>query len=124
MMTPAKTPVVLSVEQALSMSYATLRFVHLGWRVIRVEATPSGGRRTAGDPNRYIGREVAGADRHGYFVAPNVGKEAIALNLKEARGRELLHSRSPARPRNEPKRGASTEPRECRPTTTYSRLPK
>ena len=26
---------VLSLEQALSMSYATLRFVHLGWRVIR-----------------------------------------------------------------------------------------
>ena len=87
--THGKRPVVLSVEQALSMSYATLRFVHLGWRVIRIEATPSGGRR-AGDPNRYIGRPVAGEDRHSYFVAPNVGKEAIALNLKDAAGRAVL----------------------------------
>lgn len=81
---------MISVEQALSMSYATLRFAHLGWRVIRVEATASGGRKTPGDPNRYIGRPVAGADRHSYFVAPNVAKEAIALNLKEERGRVTL----------------------------------
>ena len=90
---PAATsqrPVVLSVEQALSMSYATLRMVHLGWRVIRVEATPVKGRRSKGDPNRFIGRPVGGEDRHSYFVAPNVGKEAIALNLKEQQGRELL----------------------------------
>jgi itaconate CoA-transferase len=85
-----KRPVVLSVEQALSMSYATLRFVQLGWRVIRVEPTPTPGRRSKGDPNRYIGREVAGEDRHSYFVAPNVGKEAIALNLKQPEGREVL----------------------------------
>jgi crotonobetainyl-CoA:carnitine CoA-transferase CaiB-like acyl-CoA transferase len=81
---------VLSVEQALSMSYATLRFVHLGWRVIRVEATPARGRRSAGDPNRYIGREIAGEDRHSYYVAPNAGKEAVALNLKEQQGQALL----------------------------------
>ncbi|MHC4933666.1 MAG: CoA transferase, partial [Planctomycetota bacterium] len=60
---------VLSVEQALSMSYATLRMVHLGWRVIRVEPTPAKGRKSKGDPNRYIGRQVAGEDRHSYFVA-------------------------------------------------------
>jgi len=72
------------------MSYATLRMVHLGWRVIRVEATPSGGRRSFGDPNRFIGRPVAGEDRHSYFVAPNVGKEAIAIDLKQDEGRGLL----------------------------------
>ena len=83
-------PVVLSVEQALSMSYATLRFVHMGFRVIRVEPTPLAGRRSKGDPNRYIGRPVAGEDRHSYFVAPNVGKEAIALDLKHDKGREIL----------------------------------
>jgi crotonobetainyl-CoA:carnitine CoA-transferase CaiB-like acyl-CoA transferase len=87
---PAR-PVVLSVEQALSMPYATQRFVQLGWRVIRVEPTPVPGRRSKGDPNRYIGRPVAGDDRHSYYVAPNVGKEAIALDLKQARGRALLH---------------------------------
>jgi crotonobetainyl-CoA:carnitine CoA-transferase CaiB-like acyl-CoA transferase len=29
-------------------------------------------------------------DLHAYFVAPNVGKEAITINLKEKRGQELL----------------------------------
>jgi len=87
---PSKVPVVLSVEQALSMSYATLRFVHLGWRVIRVEPAPIAGRPTPGDPNRYIGRPVAGGDRASYFVAPNAGKQAIALDLKSEAGRELL----------------------------------
>jgi len=78
------------MEQALSMSYATLRFAQLGWRVIRLEAAPTGSG-LPGDPNRYIGSTVVDDDRRSYFIAPNVGKEAIALNLKEDRGRELLH---------------------------------
>ncbi len=73
------------------MPYGTLRFAHLGWRVIKVEATPRPGQVSKGDPNRYIGRPVAGDDRHSYFVAPNVGKEAIVLDLKEPEGREVLH---------------------------------
>jgi itaconate CoA-transferase len=85
-----KPQVVLSVEQALTMTYATLRFVHLGWRVIKIEPTPVEGRKSKGDPNRYIGRPVAGEDRHSYFVAPNVGKEAIALDLKQTEGQALL----------------------------------
>jgi phenylsuccinyl-CoA transferase len=88
--TQPKKPIVLSLEQALSMPYGTLRFVHEGWRVIRIEPTPVPGRESKGDPNRYIGRPVAGADRHSYYVAPNVGKEAIALNLKRPEGRDLL----------------------------------
>jgi crotonobetainyl-CoA:carnitine CoA-transferase CaiB-like acyl-CoA transferase len=80
---------VLSLEQALSMPYATLRFVQLGWRVIRIEALGSG-RGLPGDPNRYIGSRVADDDRRSYYIAPNVGKEAIALNLKSAQGREAL----------------------------------
>ena len=83
-----KPRIVLSLEQALSLPYATLRFAQLGWRVIRVEAV--GGEGLPGDPNRYIGSRVADDDRRSYFVAPNVGKEAIALNLKDERGRALL----------------------------------
>lgn len=86
-----RQPVVVSVEQALSMPYATLRFVHLGWRVIRIEPTPLPGRKSKGDPNRYIGRPVAGEDRHSYYIAPNVGKEAMALDLKTSEGQEVLH---------------------------------
>ena len=80
---------VLSMEQALSLPSATLRFAQLGWRVIRIEATPSGSG-LPGDPNRYIGSRVADGDRRSYFIAPNVGKEAIALNLKDQRGRDVL----------------------------------
>lgn len=85
-----KPQVVLSAEQALTLTYATQRFIHLGWRVIKLEPTPIPGRKSKGDPNRYIGRPVAGEDRHSYFVSPNVGKEAIAIDLKQAEGRELL----------------------------------
>ena len=84
-----KRRTILSMEQALSLPYATLRFAQLGWRVIRIESTPSG-TGLPGDPNRYIGSRVADDDRRSYFVAPNVGKEAIALNLKDARGQEVL----------------------------------
>jgi crotonobetainyl-CoA:carnitine CoA-transferase CaiB-like acyl-CoA transferase len=81
----------LSLEQALSLSYGTLRFAQAGWRVIRLEATPSPGSQTPGDPNRYVGKLLAEPDRRSYFVAPNVGKESVALNLKDEIGRELLH---------------------------------
>jgi crotonobetainyl-CoA:carnitine CoA-transferase CaiB-like acyl-CoA transferase len=86
-----KKRTVLSLEQALSLSYGTLRFVHAGWRVIRLEATPTPGSRTPGDPNRYVGKLLAERDRRSYFVAPNVGKESIALNLKTEEGQKLLH---------------------------------
>ncbi len=86
-----KQRTVLSLEQALSMTYATLRFVHLGWRVIRLEATPISGGLEPGDPNRYVGKDIAEVDRHAYYIAPNVGKEAIALNLKTSEGRAALH---------------------------------
>ncbi len=81
---------VLSMEQALSLSYGTLRLMQLGFRVIRLESTPRKGQKTPGDPNRYVGRPAAGPDRRSYYLAPNVGKEAIALDLKSEEGRELL----------------------------------
>jgi crotonobetainyl-CoA:carnitine CoA-transferase CaiB-like acyl-CoA transferase len=77
------------MEQALSLPSATLRFAQLGWRVIRIEAAPSG-EGLPGDPNRYIGGRIADDDRRSYFIAPNVGKEAIALNLKDKRGQDVL----------------------------------
>ena len=84
-----KRRTVLSMEQALSLPYATLRFAQLGWRVIRIESTPSGAG-LPGDPNRYIGARVVDDDRRTYFVAQNVGKESIALNLKEPQGQAIL----------------------------------
>lgn len=80
---------ILSLEQALTLPYATGRFAQLGWRVIRIESPEAEGGRP-GDPNRYIGEDTGFEDLHSYFLAPNLGKEAITLNLKKAEGRELL----------------------------------
>lgn len=88
-MSERRPRVVLSLEQALSLPHATLRFVHKGWRVIRVEPTAPAGS-LPGDPNRYIGKRIVGDDRRSYFVAQNVGKEAIAIDLKTLQGQELL----------------------------------
>lgn len=85
-----KPGVILSMEQALSMTYATMRFAQLGWRVIKVESTPQRPNSLPGDPNRYIGSVVADEGRRSYFIGPNQGKEAIALNLKAPEGREAL----------------------------------
>lgn len=86
----SKSYTVLSLEQALSLPSATLRFAQLGWRVIRIEATPYG-EGLPGDPNRYIGSKVVDDDRHSYFIAPNAGKEGITLNLKDPQGQSILH---------------------------------
>lgn len=83
---------IVSLEQALTLPYATQRFVQLGWRVVRVENTRGKGDRRAGDPNRYIGEDTGIEDLRSYFIAPNVGKEAITLNLKKKKGQELLRT--------------------------------
>ena len=79
---------ILSLEQALALPYATQRFVQLGWRVIRIESPADG--ENAGDPNRYIGADLGYHDLHSYYIAPNLGKEAITINLKKKEGQELL----------------------------------
>jgi len=70
---------------------ATLRFAQLGWRVIRVEATPAGGAEFPGDPNRYVGHELFEPDRRSFFLAPNLGKQSIAINLRTREGQQILH---------------------------------
>ncbi len=85
-----KPRIVLSMEQALSLPYATLRFAQMGWRVIKLEPATQEGAHQPGDPNRHIGELVADEGRRSYYVAPNVGKEAIALDLKEGEGQAVL----------------------------------
>ena len=85
-----KNITVLSLEQALALPFATERMVHLGWRVIRIEAPAEEGGGNAGDPNRYIGADLGYHDLHSYYIAPNIGKEAITINLRKKEGQELL----------------------------------
>jgi len=81
---------ILSLEQALALPYATQRFAQLGWRVIRIETPAEEGMGNAGDPNRYIGSDLGYHDLHSYYIAPNIGKEAITINLKNKEGQDLL----------------------------------
>lgn len=78
---------VVSLEQATTLPYMTLRLAEEGARVIRVEAPPRG------DPNRWVGPVVLGRERgmNAYFLPNNLGKESITLNLGSQLGRELLH---------------------------------
>ncbi len=87
-----KQKTVLSLEQALTLPYATQRFAQLGWRVIRLESTGKPGQKNPGDPNRYIGEDTGAEDQCAYFIAPNIGKEAITLNLKKKGGQQILHT--------------------------------
>ncbi|MBK7129595.1 MAG: CoA transferase [Crocinitomicaceae bacterium] len=86
----SKPITVISLEQALALPYATQRMVHMGWRVIRLETPAEEGGGNAGDPNRYIGADLGYHDLHSYYIAPNIGKEAITINLKKKEGQELL----------------------------------
>ena len=77
---------VLSLEQATVVPYLTYRLAQDGVRVIRLEHP------VYCDPNRRIGEPFRpDEDRMcSYFFAINAGKEAVTVNLKEERGRELL----------------------------------
>ncbi len=77
---------VLSLEQATTLPYMTLRLAQEGMRVIRVENPPRG------DPNRWIGAPVlAEQGMNAYFLPNNLGKESITLNLASDEGRAILH---------------------------------
>ena len=85
-----KNITVLSLEQALALPFSTQRMVQQGWRVIRIESPAGEGGGNAGDPNRYIGADLGFHDLHSYYIAPNIGKEAITINLKKKEGKEFL----------------------------------
>lgn len=75
---------VLSLEQALSMSYCTYRLALRGARVIRIEALQ-------GDPNRYVGFPLPDEEAmNSQFLGVNAGKQSITLNLADKRGQQLL----------------------------------
>lgn len=84
-MNPFSEITVLSLEQATVLPYLTYRLAMDGARVIRLEHPKFG------DPNRMVGEPIDGEERmNQYFLPINAGKEAITLNLGEAKGRELL----------------------------------
>ncbi|MFF4582762.1 CaiB/BaiF CoA transferase family protein [Streptomyces sp. NPDC001373] len=75
---------VVAVEQAVSAPFATRQLADLGARVIKVER-PDGG-----DFAR--GYDTAARGMASHFVWANRGKESLCLDLKDPRGREVLHA--------------------------------
>ena len=77
---------VLSLEQAIVVPYFTYRLVLDGARVIRLEHP------VIHDPNRLVGDKVMAEElMNAYYLTINAGKKSLTLNLKEARGQEILH---------------------------------
>ncbi|MDP6107331.1 MAG: 9-O-acetylesterase, partial [Candidatus Brocadiia bacterium] len=58
----------------------------MGWRVIRVEPTPIPGRSSKGDPNRYIGRPIAGEDRQFVEAGAEIDGETVIVSSPEVAG--------------------------------------
>src|SRR3989304_4737528 len=84
---------LLSIEQATTLPYLTLKLAMDGLRVIRLEAPPRG------DPNRWVGPPVLvnqgseTGDEQGmkaYFLPNNLGKQSITLDMSTEAGEGLL----------------------------------
>ncbi len=80
---PLSGVTVVSLEQAVAAPYATRQLADLGARVIKVE------RPGEGDFARRYDTTVHG--HSSYFVWLNRSKESLTLDLKDPRGREVLH---------------------------------
>ena len=79
---PLRDILVVALEQAVAVPFATRQLADLGARVIKVE------RRGAGDFARGYDRSVNG--QSSYFVWLNRGKESIELDVKEDGDRAVL----------------------------------
>ncbi|GAA4017233.1 CoA transferase [Allokutzneria multivorans] len=79
---PLTGVVVLSLEQAVAVPYASRLLADLGARVIKVE------RVDGGDFARHY--DSACGEVSSYFAWANVGKESITLDFKLPEGREVL----------------------------------
>ncbi|GAA3505149.1 CaiB/BaiF CoA-transferase family protein [Streptomyces prasinosporus] len=80
---PLSGVTVVTVEQAVAAPYATRQLADLGARVIKVE------RPGEGDFARRYDTTVHGTSS--YFVWINRSKESLTLDLKDPRGRDILH---------------------------------
>ncbi|WP_052865427.1 CaiB/BaiF CoA transferase family protein [Streptomyces niger] len=80
---PLEGITVVSIEQAVAAPFATRQLADLGARVIKIE------RPGDGDFARRYDTTVHG--HSSYFVWLNRSKESLTLDLKDARGREILH---------------------------------
>ena len=81
-MRPLDGLVVVSLEQAVAVPYATRLLADLGARVIKIE------RPGAGDFARHY--DSSCGEVSSYFAWTNVGKESVSLDINHPSGREVL----------------------------------
>jgi crotonobetainyl-CoA:carnitine CoA-transferase CaiB-like acyl-CoA transferase len=84
---PLEGVTIVEAAYYYATPFATALLAELGARVIKIEPV-------AGDPYRLLGRgggDPVAALGHNNMVRAMQGKESIALNLKDERGREVLH---------------------------------
>ncbi len=79
---PLSGVTVLDLTRVLAGPFGTMILADLGARVIKIEVPPRG------DDAREIGPFIDG--RSAYFMSLNRGKESLALDLKDDRGRALF----------------------------------
>jgi len=79
---PLEGVLVVALEQAVAVPFATRQLADLGARVIKIERTG------AGDFARGYDRTVLG--QASYFVWLNRGKESVQLDVKSPAGREAM----------------------------------
>jgi len=77
---------VLAVEQYGAGPYCSMFMADMGAEVIKIENPSSGG-----DFARATGPYFMGEHDSLYFQSFNLNKESLTLNLKSAKGREILH---------------------------------
>lgn len=75
---------VLDLSRVLAGPYCTLLFADLGARVVKVESLD-------GDDTRRWGPPFVEGES-GYFLSVNRGKQSLAVNLKDPRGRALVQA--------------------------------
>jgi crotonobetainyl-CoA:carnitine CoA-transferase CaiB-like acyl-CoA transferase len=75
---------VLDLSRVLAGPYCTMLLADLGARVIKIE--PPGGEDTRRWGPPFVGGESA------YYLAVNRGKQSVAVNLKDARGRAAVRA--------------------------------
>lgn len=89
-MRPLDDLLVLDLSRVLAGPYASMTLADMGARVVKVEAPGSGDDTRAFGPP-FMGKPtVGGRGESTYFLSINRGKQSLCVDLKHARGKEVI----------------------------------
>ena len=84
---------ILAIEQMQAMPFATQLLAHLGADVVKIEHPVTGDSGRTAAPTI---RDVDGRDVGATYLRNNLGKRSVGVNLKDARGVELVKRLAPS----------------------------